>query len=114
MKQDYPKMIYHLVYGHKVVLNETELEEYKSNGWLSDHVEYLRLSTIDNKIEFHKKELERLQQEKAKNHFQNLKERDKIKPEDKASPLEIPEPPQQKKEAVMPKKRGRKPTKKEG
>jgi hypothetical protein len=78
MGQEFPKMIYHIQLGQKVVKDHQEQEHFESLGWISDYRVFQKKNTRDELIKYHLGELERLKKEEESYIIDNYKEREQV------------------------------------
>ncbi len=74
MGQEFPKMIYHIQLGQKVVKDRQEQEHFENFGWIADYQVFQKKNTRDELIKYHLAELERLKKEEESYIIKNYKE----------------------------------------
>jgi hypothetical protein len=102
--QEFPRVIYHFAEGNKTVKSEEEMDFYMKKGWSSAPRLYSEADEIRRKIAYHESEAERL-----KIKLEGLEPKIEDTPEEQPEECECVIVAEPQPEAVLPKKRGRKP-----
>lgn len=63
IKQEFPKMIYHIAKDPKTIYSQKEFEFYLTQGWFEDYRIITDSMTIQDKIAYHENEISKLKQQ---------------------------------------------------